>query len=69
MTGIAIAQRLPLLAIVRGLREGGEIGERTLAAIAFELRAACTVSDRMSDCETTHGLRHLAECIEEGRVE
>jgi len=64
-----MAQRLPLLAIVKGLREGGEIGERSLAAIAGELRSACTISDEKGHHEISDSLRHLAECIEIGRVE
>ena len=64
-----MAQRLPLLAIVKGLREGGEIGERSLGAIAGELRAACAISDRTGHSEISDALRHLAECIETGRVE
>lgn len=69
MSGIGLAQRLPLLAIIKGLREGGEIGERSLIAIAGELRAACAISDRMGHPDTSDALRELAECIEAGRVE
>lgn len=69
MPGIDVAQRLSLLAIVKGLREGGEIGERSLTAIAGELRAACIISDRTGHSDTSDALRLLAECIESGRVE
>lgn len=69
MAGLSMAQRLPLLAIIRGLREGGEIGERSLTAIAGELRSACAISDRIGDSATSDALRHLARCIETGRVE
>lgn len=69
MSGINMAQRLSLLAIIKGLREGGEIGERSLTAIAGELRAACAISDRMGQAGTSDALRDLAECIESGRVE
>lgn len=69
MPGFPMAQRLPLLAIVKGLREAGEIGERSLTAIAGELRAACSITDEMGHHDTSEALRHLAECIETGRVE
>lgn len=64
-----MAQRIPLLAIVKGLREGGEIGERSLAAIAGELRTACEIFDEKGHAEISASMRHLAECIETGRVE
>lgn len=69
MSEMSTAQRLSLLAIVKGLRESGEIGERSLAAIAGELRAACAISDEKGQPDASHALRHLAECIESGRVE
>lgn len=69
MPGLSMAQRVPLLAIIRGLREGGEIGERSLTAIAGELRSACAISDHAGDPATSDALRHLARCIETGRVE
>lgn len=69
MSDIPLVQRLPLLAIVKGLREAGEIGERSLTAIAGELRAASAVSDRMGHPGISAGLRHLAECVETGKVE
>jgi hypothetical protein len=69
MSETSTAQRLSLLAIVKGLREGGEIGERSLTAIAGELRAACTIADEMGHPGASDALRNLAECIESGRVE
>lgn len=69
MSRFPIAQRLPLLAIIRGLREAGEIGERSLTAIAGELRASCSISDDIGHRDTSESLQHLAECIEAGRVE
>lgn len=69
MSELSTAQRLSLLAIVKGLRESGEIGERSLTAIAGELRAACIIADGAGDPDARNALRDLAECVESGRVE
>lgn len=69
MDGFRMEQRLPLLAIVQGLRDGGEISEVTIAAIAASLRAACKISDDYGHTDTSNGLRHLALCIEKGEVQ
>jgi hypothetical protein len=66
---LKMEQRLPLLAIVKGLRDGGEVSDATISAIAASLRAATKISDEMGHSETSAGLSHLAECIEAGRVE
>lgn len=69
MSKLKMEQRLPLLAIVKGLRDGGEVTDATISAIAASLRAATAVSDEMGHSETSAGLKHLAECIEARRVE
>jgi|EndMetStandDraft_9_1072997.scaffolds.fasta_scaffold00102_31 hypothetical protein len=66
MSGLQLAHRLALAAIVNGLRDGGEISERTIQAIGARLRAATAVSDDYGHRDTSDALRHLAEAIEKG---
>lgn len=61
-------QRLPMLAIVKGLRDGGEISDITIKAIAAQLRAATAVSDDYGHRDTSDNLRALANDIEAGKV-
>lgn len=69
MSKFRMEHRLPLLALVKGLRDGGEISETTILAIAASLRDAQSISDGMGHSETSACLEHLAKCIEEGKVE
>lgn len=69
MAKLRMEQRLPLLAIVQGLRDGGEVSAKTINAIAANLRSACGISDEMGHGDTSAGMRHLADCIERGVVE
>lgn len=66
MAGIDMANRLAIAAVVNGLRNGGEVTEKTMAAIAAALRAATAVSDDMGHGGTSEGLRKLADAAENG---
>ncbi|MFX4086177.1 hypothetical protein ACKU27_13855 [Sphingobium yanoikuyae] len=66
MSGLSLAHRLALSAIVNGLRKGGEISDRSVKAIAEELRAATKVSDDFGHKDTSESLRHIAAAIEQG---
>lgn len=66
MSGIKLENRLAIAAILNGLRQGGEVGERTMSAIADALRAAAAVSDDMLHTETSGHLRQLAGIAEQG---
>eukprot|EP01012_Entosiphon_sulcatum_P043083 TRINITY_DN57259_c0_g1_i1.p1 TRINITY_DN57259_c0_g1~~TRINITY_DN57259_c0_g1_i1.p1 ORF type:complete len:118 (-),score=8.78 TRINITY_DN57259_c0_g1_i1:107-460(-) len=66
MSGLNLEHRLAFVAIVNGLRKGGEIGDRTIAAIAHELRAATAVSDDWGHFDTSAALEKIARAIETG---
>ena len=66
MAGIDMAHRLALMAIVNGLRKGGDLSEASIAAIATELRAATAISKDWGHTDTTDALNHLADAVENG---
>lgn len=66
MSGLRLEHRLALVAIVNGLRKGGEISDATIKAIADELRAATKVSDEWGHTETSRDLAKIADAIEAG---
>lgn len=66
MSGIDRAHRMAIMAVVNGLRKGGDISEASIAAIAGELRAATVISKDYGHHDTTDALIHLAEAVETG---
>jgi len=66
MSGIDMAHRLAIMAVVNGLRKGGEISEISLKAIAAELRRATEISDEWGHRDTTEALEKLADAVEHG---
>lgn len=66
MTGIDMAHRLAIMAVVNGLRKGGDLSEASVKAIADELRAATAISKEWNHHDTTDALLHLADAVETG---
>ena len=66
MTGIRLAHRLAIMAVVNGLRKGGDVSDATIKAIAEELRAATDISNQYGHSDTSEVLLHLADAVENG---
>lgn len=66
MSGIDMAHRMAIAAVVNGLRKSGEISDKAVTAIANELRLATAVSVSYNHTDTTNDLRTLADAIERG---
>ena len=66
MTGIRLAHRLAIMAVVNGLRKGGDVSDATIKAIAEELRAATDISNQSGHSDTSEVLLHLADAVENG---
>lgn len=66
MAGIDLANRLAIGAVINGLREGGEVSERTMSAIAAAFRGATAITDEMGHSDTSVQLRKLADVAENG---
>jgi len=66
MTGIDMAHRLAIMAVVNGLRKGGDLSEASISAIAGELRAATAISMDYNHHDTTEHLNMLADAVENG---
>lgn len=61
MAGIDLAHRLAIMAVINGLRDGGEISEVTINAIAKRFGDAAKVSDDWGHSDTSEVLRKLAD--------
>jgi hypothetical protein len=68
MVRFSMEKRLPLLAIIKGLRDSGEISDRALASIGKALREAAAIPDDYGHRDTADGMRALADDIEAGKV-
>lgn len=66
MSGIDMAHRMAIAAVVNGLRNSGAIDETAVQAIAAELRKATAVSTSFGHADTTRDLRTIADAIERG---
>lgn len=66
MSGIDRAHRMAIMAVVNGLRKGGDLSDASIAAIAGELRAATARSIEANHHDTTDALNHLADAVESG---
>lgn len=61
MSGLRMEHRLAIMAVINGLRDGGEISEVTIRAIAKRLGDAAKVSDDWGHQDTSEILRRLAD--------
>lgn len=61
-----MANRLAIMAVVNGLRKGGDLSEASVKAIAAELRAATAISEDWGHTDTTRDLHMLADAVESG---
>lgn len=66
MAGIDRAHRMAIMAVVNGLRKGGDLSEASINAIAGELRAATRRSIDANHTDTTEHLNILANAVESG---
>lgn len=67
MARLKMEQALPIIAIIKGLRDGGEVTGKTIDAIAAALRESASISDEWGHRDTSEALRSMADDVEANR--